>query len=67
MEPYITDIANTLTHQVTVVRINVDHNPELIEALKIDGLPVLHIYENKKLLWAHSGYIDKESVIEKIK
>lgn len=67
MEPYITDIANTLTHQVTVVRINVDHNPELIEALKIDALPVLHIYENKKLLWAHSGYIDKESVIEKIK
>ncbi|MGJ7031639.1 thioredoxin domain-containing protein [Niabella hirudinis] len=63
MEPYLKEIAQDKAATVTVLRIDIDKSPELAEALKIDALPVLHIYKKGKLQWSHLGYLTKDKVL----
>jgi thioredoxin len=66
MKPYLDEISSEMKDKVVVMRINADDNQDLIRALKIDGLPVLHIYKNKQLQWSHTGFIEKEAVMKEL-
>lgn len=67
MEPYLKEIARDKAATVTVLRIDIDKSPELADALKIDALPVLHIYKKGALQWSHLGYITKDKVLPNLK
>ena len=67
MKPYLDEIAKDMADKVMVVRINADENQALCKELKIDALPVLQIYKNKTLIWANTGFIEKEAVIKQLK
>ena len=62
MKSYITRMQSDLKDQITIVRLNADENKTLISDLKLDGLPVLLIYENAKLKWKHIGFISEEDL-----
>jgi len=62
MKPWLDEIASNKTETVTVIRINADDNVQLCRALKIDALPYLQVYKNKKLTWSHSSDITKEQL-----
>lgn len=66
MKPYLDEIAKDMADKVKVVRIDIDANPEIAKELKIDVLPVLHLYQNKKIIWSNTGYIDKERVLQQL-
>lgn len=66
MKPYLEEISRDMADKVVVIRINVDENPSLCKALKVDALPVLQIYQNKTLTWTHTGYIEKAAVMEQL-
>ena len=51
---------------VEVVRIDADKNRALCKALGVDALPVLHVYKNKEQIWNHTGFIDKEGVVQQL-
>lgn len=67
MKPYLDEITKDMADKVKVVRIDIDANPEIAKELKIDALPVLHLYQNKKLTWSNIGYINKEGVLQQLK
>ncbi|MGN6569035.1 MAG: thioredoxin domain-containing protein [Flavipsychrobacter sp.] len=67
MKPWLDEISANQSDKVTVVRINADDNAQLCRALKIDALPYLQVYRNKKLTWSHSGDIDKETLVAQLK
>ncbi len=67
MEPYIKEIGNTEKTGIKVVRVDVDKNPELAAALKIDALPVLHYYKNADMKWGYVGYLSKKALLNKLK
>lgn len=62
MKPYITQMQSDLKDQITIVRLNADENKTLIADLKLDGLPVILIYENAELKWKHIGFISEEDL-----
>ncbi|MBS1628186.1 MAG: thioredoxin fold domain-containing protein [Bacteroidetes bacterium] len=66
MEPYLKEIATTMSDKIILVRINADDNQELCKELNIDALPVLHLYKNNTLIWKNLGYITKEDVLKKL-
>lgn len=66
MKPYLEEISKEMADQVEVVRINVDENSGLYKELKIDAIPVLQIYKNKKLTWSNQGFITKERVVAQL-
>lgn len=67
MKPYLEEISKEMADEVVVVRINIDDHAALSQELKIEGIPVLKIYKNKKLTWDNMGYVEKEEVLKHLK
>lgn len=55
MSPVLREVAAALGDQVKVIKIEVDKNPDLAEALRIKGLPTLVIYKKGEMKWRQSG------------
>ena len=64
MHPILRDVAAALGDKAKVIKIDVDKNKELAEALRVKGLPTLIIYKNGEMKWRHSGEQDANSLIE---
>lgn len=63
MNPVIRDVAAALGDKAKVIKIDVDKNQELMDALRIKGLPTLMIYKAGQMVWRQSGEIDANSLI----
>ncbi|MBS1537834.1 MAG: redoxin domain-containing protein [Bacteroidetes bacterium] len=64
MKPYLEEIAKEMSAEVVVISINVDDNLTIANEMKINEIPLLHLYKNKTLVWNNTGFIDKESVLK---
>lgn len=62
MKPYILKMQDELKDQVKIVRVDADENKSLTEVMKIEGLPMIIIYENGKEVWRNLGYISEEDL-----
>ena len=63
MHPVLRDVAAALGDSARIIKINVDKNPELSEALRIKGLPTLIIYKQGEMKWRQSGIQDGSALI----
>lgn len=66
MKPFLEEIAKEMGNNVTIIRINVEENPEVADALKVDALPTLQVYKNKSLAWSHVGFLEKDKIAEQL-
>ena len=62
MTPYILKMQTEMKDQIAIVRLDADENKTLLESLKLDGLPVILIYENGKEVWRNTGFISEEDL-----
>ena len=53
----------SLGDRAKVIKIDIDKNQELAEALKIKGLPTLMIYKDGQMIWRQSGELDANTII----
>lgn len=67
MDPVIRDVAAALGDKAKVIKIDVDKNQELTDALRIKGLPTLMIYKEGQMVWRQSGEMDANSLITIVK
>ncbi len=63
MHPVLRDVAAALGDKAKVIKIDVDKNQELAEALRVKGLPTLIIYKNGEMVWRQSGEQDANTLI----
>ena len=63
MHPVIRDVAAALGDKAKVIKIDVDKNQELADALRIKGLPTLMIYREGQMMWRQSGELDANTII----
>lgn len=66
MHPVLRDVAAALGNKAKVIKIDVDKNKELAEALRVKVLPTLIIYKNGEMKWRHSGEQDADTLIDVI-
>lgn len=62
MEPYLEKMKVDDKDKITVIRIDVDKNEALANAMKIESLPTVYIYQNKKKTWETVGYVSEEDL-----
>lgn len=62
MKPYVLKLQEELKNQIKIVRVDADENKTLTEEMKIDGLPLIIVYENGKEVWRNLGYITEEEL-----
>ena len=63
MHPILRDVAAALGDKAKVIKIDIDKNKDLAEALRVKGLPTLIIYKNGEMKWRHSGEQDADTLI----
>ncbi|MDC0006658.1 thioredoxin family protein [Winogradskyella sp.] len=63
MHPVLRDVAAALGDKAKVIKIDVDKNKDLAEALRVKGLPTLIIYKKGEMKWRHSGAQDADTII----
>ncbi len=67
MHPILRDVAAAIGDKGKVIKIDVDKNNELADALRIKSLPTLIIYKNGEMIWRQSGELDANTIISKMK
>lgn len=60
---FLKEIAGKLGAKASVVKIEIEKNAELINALNIKDNPTFVIYKNSELKWRHGGAEEIENLI----
>lgn len=63
MTPVLKDVAAALGDKGKVIKIDVDKNQELSQALRIKGLPTFIIYKKGEMMWRQSGELDANTLL----
>ncbi|MCF7559285.1 thioredoxin family protein [Sabulilitoribacter multivorans] len=63
MHLVLRDVAAALGDKAKVIKIDVDKNEELAEALRVKTLPTLIIYKDGEMKWRQSGEQDANTLI----
>ncbi|MEC8323911.1 MAG: thioredoxin family protein [Bacteroidota bacterium] len=64
MHAVLLDVAAALGDKVKVIKIDVDKNQALSDALRINDLPTLIIYKSGDMKWRQCGALDADTIID---
>ena len=57
MWPILKDVKDELKDKVSIIKINVDNNPEIARKYQVRGIPTFFIFKNGEQLWKKSGIV----------
>lgn len=63
MSPILKDVKDSLGDAVTIIKVDVDKNPQAAAAYQVQGVPTLIVFKNGKPLWRQSGVVPKNGLI----
>ncbi len=63
MSPILKEVKNSLGDEVTIIKVDVDKNPQAAAAYQVQGVPTLIVFKNGKPLWRQSGVVPKNGLI----
>ncbi|MBT5663202.1 MAG: thioredoxin family protein [Alphaproteobacteria bacterium] len=66
LHPILKDVAAAIGDKGKVIKIEVDKNHKLSEALRVKILPTLMIYKDNEMVWRQSGEQDANTLISLI-
>jgi len=67
LKPRVEDATNANKDKVELYPVDVDKNPEVANAMHINGIPLLVMYKQGKEVWRSIGLIEQDVITDKIK
>ena len=66
MNAVLDDVVLALGSKAKVVKVNLDKNTSLANALRVTGVPTFMVYNNGEMVWRANGEQDANTLISKI-
>ena len=67
MAPILKDLKQELGEEVTIIKIDIDKNPQIAKTYQIKGVPTFMLFKEGKMLWRQSGMLHKNDLVSIIK
>ena len=66
MNPVIKEVAQSIQGKARVIKVDIDKSDEAARSYGVQAVPTFILFKNGKIVWRHSGMIDKNSLLNVI-
>lgn len=63
LAPILKEVKNKLGEEATIIKIDVDKNPQASSVMQVKSVPTLMLFKNGNLLWRQSGVVPANELI----
>ena len=67
MAPILKQAKDALGDSVTVIKVDVDRNPDAARQYGIQGVPTLMLFHNGQVKWRQSGVVPAQTLVQVVK
>lgn len=67
MAPILKEVKLEIGDAATIIKVDVDKNPQAASHYQVQGVPTLILFKNGKSLWRQSGVVPKAALVSVIK
>ena len=67
MAPILKQAKDNVGDQATIIKVDVDKNPETAQQFGVQGIPTLILFKNGQVKWRQSGVVQANALVDVIK
>lgn len=67
MAPILKQVKEEMKDSCTIIKVDVDKNPQAAGAYQVQSVPTLLLFKNGKVLWRHSGVLPAKNLEQVIR
>ena len=63
MSPILKEVKDSLGDEVTIIKVDVDKNPQAAAAYQVQGVPTLIVFKKGEAVWRQSGVVPEAGLV----